>query len=123
MENKEIKKHVSLVAALHIGFGLLGVLGALVVFIVIGFAGSFVEGDEVASLVLHFLTYTLPFIIIFFASFGIIGGIGLLSYKAWARIVILIVAAIGCLNIPIGTAKGVYSIWVLMQDEAVELFS
>jgi hypothetical protein len=31
-------------------------------------------------------------------------------------------SAINCLNIPIGTAKGVYSIWVLLQDETIKLF-
>ena len=36
----------------------------------------------------------------FFASLGIIGGVGLFSYKSWARILVMIVSAINCLNIP-----------------------
>jgi hypothetical protein len=34
----------------------------------------------------------------------------------------MIVSAINCLNIPVGTAKGIYSIWVLMQPETIDLF-
>jgi hypothetical protein len=51
-----------------------------------------------------------------------VGGIGLLSYKPWARILVMIVAAMGCLVIPIGTLVGVYSIWTLMQDDTIKLF-
>jgi hypothetical protein len=52
----------------------------------------------------------------------IAGGIGLLSCKPWARILTLIMAALGLLNIPIGTLKGVYIIWALVQTETVSLF-
>jgi hypothetical protein len=30
--------------------------------------------------------------------------------------------AIGLLNVPIGTLKGVYIIWVLVQSETISLF-
>ncbi len=124
MENRSMKQHVSFVGALHIGFGILGLLGALTVFIIFNFAQGFaeVEAETLASEILSFLGGTISLVIMFFASLGIIGGIGLLSYKPWARILIMIVSAINCLNIPIGTAKGVYSIWVLMQKETMELF-
>ncbi|MFZ5519107.1 MAG: hypothetical protein ACOY90_20915 [Candidatus Zhuqueibacterota bacterium] len=54
---------------------------------------------------------------------GIIGGIGLLKRKSWARILILIVAAIDLLDFPLGTALSVYSFWVLLQDESAKIFS
>jgi hypothetical protein len=56
------------------------------------------------------------------STLGLVGGIGLLAYRNWARYLIIIVAALGCLNIPIGTLKGVYSLWVLLQDETIQLF-
>ena len=122
MENRNMKQHVSFVGALHVGFGILGLLGALTVFIVFNFAQGFVESDPLAEEILTFLGGSISLLIMFFASLGIIGGIGLFSYKPWARILVMIVSAINCLNIPIGTAKGVYSIWVLMQKETIELF-
>ncbi|MCP4313015.1 MAG: hypothetical protein GY790_17280 [Bacteroidetes bacterium] len=122
MENRNMKQHVSFVGALHIGFGLLGLIGALTIYIIFNFAQGFVEYEPFVEEILTFMGGTLSLMIIFFASLGIIGGIGLLSHKPWARILVMIVSAINCLNIPIGTAKGVYSIWVLMQKETLELF-
>ena len=117
-----MKQHVTFVGALHIGFGILGLLGALTVFIIFNFAQGFVIDEPLAEEILSFLGGTISLLIMFFAALGIIGGIGLFSYKPWARILVMIVSAINCLNIPIGTAKGVYSIWVLMQKETMELF-
>ena len=117
-----MKQHVSFVGALHIGFGILGLLGALTVFIIFNFAQGFVIDEPLAEEILTFLGGTISLLIMFFACLGIIGGVGLFSYKPWARILVMIVSAINCLNIPIGTAKGVYSIWVLMQKETMELF-
>ena len=122
MEKRNMKQHVSLVGALHVGFGILGILGALAVYLSFHFVFGFVEDVDVAEELISFLGNTLSLIILFFSALGIIGGIGLFTYKSWARILVMIVSAINCLNIPIGTAKGVYSIWVLMQPETIELF-
>jgi len=122
MENRNMKQHVSFVGALHVGFGILGFLGALAVYLSFHFAFGFVEDEPVVQRLLPFLGNTLSLIIVFFSSLGVIGGIGLFSYRPWARILVMIVSAINCLNIPIGTAKGVYSIWVLMQKETLDLF-
>ena len=122
MEKRNMKQHVSLVGALHVGFGILGLLGALAVYLIFHFVFGFVEDVDIAEELISFLGNTLSLIILFFSALGIIGGIGLFTYKSWARILVMIVSAINCLNIPIGTAKGVYSIWVLMQAETIELF-
>ncbi len=118
-----MKKHVTVVAALHIGFGILGLIAALAVFFGIHFARGFVNGDDVGRMVLGFLSVSLPLLIGFMSTLGLVGGIGLLSYQSWARYLVIVVAALGCLNIPIGTLKGVYSLWVLLQDETIKLFT
>jgi len=123
MEESAMKKHVTLVAALHIGFGTLGIIASMIVFFVFTFARSFVTDVDVATAVLKFFSVFVPAIILFTSLLGLIGGIGLLSYKKWSRILVLIIAAIGCLNFPLGTIKGVYSLWVLMQDETIKLFN
>ncbi len=53
---------------------------------------------------------------------GIIGGIGLFAKQHWARILVLILSAIDLINFPIGTAVGIYTIWVLVQAETAEIF-
>ena len=122
MEELTMKKHVTLVAALQIGFSTIGILAAVIVFFVFTFAGSFVADADLVTVVLRFLGVFLPLIIITVSLLGLAGGIGLLNYQKWARILVLVIAAIGCLSFPLGTAKGVYSIWVLMQDKSISLF-
>jgi len=107
---------------LHIGFGLLGLAGALAIFFGSQFLFELVEHEPIAQKVLSFVGNTVALILVFFSSLGIIGGAGLFSYKPWARILVMIVSALNCLNVPIGTAKGIYSLWVLMQPETIELF-
>ena len=122
MQKRDMKPHVTFVGALHIGFGILGLLGALSIYILFNFALDYVDQDPLAQRILFFAGNTLTLIIIFFSSLGIIGGAGILSYRSWARILLLVVSAFNCLNFPIGTAKGIYSIWVLMQSETIEMF-
>jgi hypothetical protein len=122
MEDTKMKKHVTVVGAIHIGFGILGLILALGAFFALNFARGFVGGEEVPSMILGFLSISVPLLVGFMSTLGLIGGIGLLAYKPWARYLIIVVAALGCLNIPIGTLKGVYSLWVLLQDETVRLF-
>ena len=121
-KQRNMKQHVSFVGALHIGFGLLGIIGALAIFFGFQFLYEFVEDEPMAEQILSYVGNTIALILIFFSSLGIVGGIGLFSYRPWARIVVMIVSAMNCLNVPVGTAKGIYSIWVLMQPETIELF-
>jgi hypothetical protein len=123
MEDTRMKKHVTVVGAIHIGFGILGLIGALAVFFGLNFARQMAGGDEVGTMVLKFLSLSLPLLIGFMSTLGLVGGIGLLSFQPWARYLVIVVAALGCLNIPIGTLKGVYSLWVLLQDDTIKLFN
>jgi len=117
-----MKKHVTVVGAIHIGFGVLGLIGALAAFFALTFARGFVSNEEIPTIVLSFLAVSVPLLIGFMSTLGLIGGLGLLSFKSWARYLVIVVAALGCLNIPIGTLKGVYSLWVLLQDDTIKLF-
>lgn len=122
MEDSKMKKHVTIVGAIHIGFGFLGLIAAIAAFFALRFAMGFVNNEEVPTMVLRILSISVPLLIGFMSTLGLVGGIGLLSFLPWARYLVIIVAALGCLNIPIGTLKGVYSLWVLLQDETIKLF-
>jgi hypothetical protein len=54
---------------------------------------------------------------------GIIGGVGVLHHREWGRILLLVVSFFNLLRIPLGTMLGVYTLWVLMNDETIALFS
>lgn len=119
---RNMKKHVTFVGALHIGFGILGIIGAIVTFFALNFALSFVEGIDIAGDLMKVILVVVPVFISIISILGIIGGIGVLNYQNWARMMVIVLSAINCLSVPIGTAKGVYSIWALLQDETIDLF-
>ena len=122
VKESKMRKHVTVVGAIHIGFGSIGLLLAIVIFFVLNFAKGQVGNDDVAQTVVGFLSISLPLLVGCMSTLGLVGGIGLLSFQPWARFLVIVVAALGCLNIPIGTLKGVYSLWVLLQDETIALF-
>ncbi|MBN2008916.1 hypothetical protein JW960_06190 [candidate division KSB1 bacterium] len=117
-----MEKHITLVAALNIGLGALGLLIALVVFLAV-VGGGILSGDEDAMMITSIVGTTVGGFIALVSIPGIIAGIGLLKRQSWARILALIVAVLDLLNIPIGTALGVYTIWVLIQEETIQLLS
>jgi hypothetical protein len=122
MENSKMKKHVKAVGIIQIVFSTLGLIAAITVFLVLSFAWRFNETDETGQMVIRFLSISIPLLIGFMSTVGLVSGIGVLLYKQWARYLLIVVSAIGCVNIPFGTAKGVYSIWVLIQNDTVKLF-
>ena len=82
--------------------------------------GEFVQ-DETANLVLSSVGSFVGSILLVISIPGIISGIGLFYRKSWSRILSLIICAIKLFNIPFGTALGIYGLWVLLQDETIEL--
>lgn len=123
MDEKKAKNHVTVVGILHISFGGLAILGAMIAFIAMNFAGNFVpEEEELARNILASVSVIIPALIGFFGIVDLLAGAALFSYKQWARVLVIVISAINCLNIPIGTAKGIYSIWAMMQPEVQNLF-
>lgn len=49
---------------------------------------------------------------------GLLAGWGLLNYRPWARILALILGVISLIHFPIGTALGIYTLWVLLPAES-----
>ena len=57
------------------------------------------------------------------AGAGLIAGVGLLQRLSWARMLALIMGFISLLNIPIGTALGIYTLWVLLSTDAEKQYT
>jgi hypothetical protein len=116
-----MEKHVTLVAVINIGFGILGVMIAILMLIGMLVGIPYVEDYEARKILP--IVGTVVFIFILITSIPeIIGGFGLLKRRPWARILILIVACLDLLWIPFGTIIGIYELWVLLQDETAQLF-
>lgn len=117
-----MEKHINVIAALQIGFSILGLIIGIVAFAVLYIVANATD-DMDAKMVLPIIANVLIIFFILLSIPGIIAGIGLFKRKEWARILTLILSVLDLINIPIGTAVGIYSIWALVQPETVELFS
>ena len=116
-----MEKHINIVAALQIGFSILGLFIGILIFSVLHFALDFVD-DRDAEMILPIVANALMILFLVLSVPGIIAGIGLFKRKEWARILTLILSVLDLFNVPLGTAVGVYSIWALVQPEVVEEF-
>lgn len=54
---------------------------------------------------------------------GVLAGWGLLNGKPWARILTIVLSALNLVNVPVGTALGIYGIWVMTNPEVETQFS
>jgi hypothetical protein len=122
-----MEKHVTFVAALHIGYSALGILAAIMIFMFF-VGGGFLDrvigitSDPMIFPIFAGVGSMMTLFLLLVSLPGVVAGIGLLRHKPWARYMILVLSVLALTNIPIGTAIGAYSIWALVQDETAKLF-
>ncbi len=116
-----MKNHLTVLAALRIGWSAMGIVTAIIVFAAV-VGGGLISGDETAIAITSLVGSIIALIILVLSLPGLIAGIGLLRLQPWSRILTLILAVFDLMAIPVGTAFGLYTIWVLLQDESVALF-
>lgn len=120
-----MEKHANILGILFIALGVMGLIGASVVFIIFvggGFFTSVLSGENIPAIIAGIIGLMIISIIVLTSMPAIIAGYGVMRLKPWGRILAIIVAALSILNIPFGTAVGVYALWVLFNDETVKLF-
>ena len=120
--------HIKVVGILNIILGALGVvvgLGFLAVFGgLAGLAGmqSHEEDAMVGVGILGVIGIGIFFFALLVSLPSVLGGWGVLNYKEWARILMIVLSALNLLNIPFGTALGAYSLWVLLNGQTAQMF-
>ncbi len=100
-------------------FGLLiaGLLGVILV------GSGIISQDRTALFVTTMVALVMGLLIFVFSLPGIVAGAGLLAYKNWARILALGLGALNLPAFPVGTALGLYTFFVLLEDETGRLFN
>jgi len=117
----KLEDHLKIVAYIRIGIGSLFLAGAVFLLLICAVPGL-AAGDSKATAILIGSGAVLALIPLVSAAWDLAGGIGILKRRRWARIVALIGAVPELFVLPVGTAIGIYTIWVLMQEETVRLF-
>ncbi len=116
-----MKDHIKIIAWIYIVLGVLGIFGALVAFAII-VGGGLISGDETAIRITAIVASAIAGLTVLVSAPGIGAGIGLLGYKAWARILAIILALLNLPGFPIGTLLGIYTLWALLDAESSGLF-
>ncbi len=108
--------HLRIVALANIVLGALGALAGLLLAIGLGLVGFF-SNEGGSGFVVGGIGLVVGMILAVLSLPQIIGGIGLLARRNWARYLLMVTSAIGLFAFPIGTMLGGYSLWVLTNDE------
>lgn len=109
-----IAGHVRLLGILWLAISALRLIPGLVLMAV---AGSSLFPPDVPPFV-HALLPAIGMAFLICAGIGIAAGWGLLARQPWARMLAIIFGAFSLIDIPFGTALGVYTLWVLLPSES-----
>ncbi|MEJ2284220.1 MAG: hypothetical protein P8X85_11560 [Desulfobacterales bacterium] len=116
-----MEQHVTVLGILYIAFSALMLLLAIIIFAAV-VGGGIISGDSEAIAITAIVGPAVSILFILLAAPGLIGGIYLLKRRPWARILVLVLGFLNLIHIPIGTALGIYTIWVLLKTETAYLF-
>jgi hypothetical protein len=118
-----VQEHVRLVGILWMAYSALLVVGGIAVEIVahtiFSGVGVFRQGppQDISDWLRPLLTF-IGGLVLLKAAAGFIAGWGLLQREPWARVAALIVGFISLFNVPLGTALGIYTLWVLLPTQS-----
>ena len=116
-----MEQHITILGVLHIAYGAIGILVAMIVFIAV-VGGGMLSGDAEALAITTIVGTSIAMFLFIPSAPGLIGGLGIFKYRQWARITLLVVGFVNLLIVPFGTILGIYTIWVLMNIEVKDMF-
>ena len=118
-----VQEHVRLVGILWLAYSAMIVLGGIALEIVshtiLSPNTNFPGGPpvELRTWLGPFLTFIGGFIFVK-GALGFLAGWGLLQREHWGRTVALVVGFVSLFNVPLGTALGIYTLWVLLPTQS-----
>ncbi|HMH45017.1 MAG TPA: hypothetical protein VK557_16125 [Pyrinomonadaceae bacterium] len=114
--NKTLSTLYFIYGAIH-GLTLLGLLGLVLIFKFASVAGELISATWM-------ILGTVVFVVLLFAVglLPVIVGIGFAKQRHWVKPLSIAVAVISLVNIPIGTALGIYTIKFFRTEAGVKLY-
>ena len=122
LHEQQLEQHVTVLGWLHIIGNLFFVLIGLFLFFFLRTIGA-VSGDPQALVILSLVGTFVGTLLTVLGLPGIVAGFGLLARKEWARYLAIVLGVLNLLNAPVGTVIGIYTLWVLMQEDAAPFFA
>ena len=117
-----VQEHIHLLAVLWYAISALTAVGGIVLLIIANTLFPHLHDmgapQEVPAGFLTSLLSVVAILILAKASCGFIAGWGLMKREPWGRVLTLVLGFISLINIPFGTALGVYTLWVLLPGQS-----
>jgi hypothetical protein len=120
-----LESHIRILGWLNVVLGGLGVLaavavlgGSVAVTSILGMSG---DGDMLPMHIVAIIGGIIALFTLLLSIPALVLGYGLLNFRPWARIFGLVLAALSLFHVPIGTALGLYTFWVLLKPESEAL--
>ena len=118
--------HNRLLSILHIVYGAGHILIFVLINLFLNMIMPFIEseigqsgGNElfIVQMVMNFGRAVIFILIVLVPLPSLIGGIAMLNNKSWGMVLMMISGCLSLLNLPVGTALGVYTIWVYLENQ------
>jgi hypothetical protein len=122
-----METHAKVLGILNIVTGVLGLCTALFLMVVFGGVAGLVgaDGDPDAAIVVPIIGITGAVLVLFMIVTSLpalIIGYGLYQLQPWSRIAGIVLSIVSLIWFPLGTALGVYGLWVLFSADGQRLF-
>jgi hypothetical protein len=117
-----MKDHVKVIGILWVVFGALCLCLAFFALLFFFGVAQIPDVEDVSPGILRIIGIVASSFLGLIALPQIIGGLGLIRHKEWARILILVLSFLSLVHVPFGTALGIYTMIILFNPEAVRLF-
>jgi len=118
-----MEKHLPVVGWLNIVHSGIAILLGIFAWIFLVGLSTIPDVRHEAGTILHIVGFFFAALMTLVSAPGIIGGIGMLKRQNWSRIVLIVVGFLNLAAFPIGTAIGIYTLWVLLREETAKLFA
>ncbi len=117
-----LQEHVRLLSILWFAFSAFEIIGGIVLLVLANtiFARmmEMADGPRPPAAFLHVLFTFLGIFVLAKAVAGVLAGWGLLNREPWGRVLALVLGFLALIHPPLGTALGIYTLWVLLPANA-----
>jgi len=118
-----VQAHIRLLGILWLALSALNAVAGIVLFVLANTLFAHLHElpnvpPDVPAGFLHALFSAIGGFVLLKAAFGFFAGWGLLQREPWARMMTIVLSFIALFNIPLGTALGIYSLWVLLPAQS-----
>jgi len=117
-----VELHIKILGILYLISGILAIFGGIVILVLFA-VGGILAGEARILPILAIIATVVGCFLLTIGCAKLICGWGLLARKKWSRVFAIIMAIIGLISIPFGTALGIYALWILFKPEAERLLA